>query len=105
MTNKLNTPWTLAWDRDGTEDFGTIYDADGHEIVSSQHSKTCWLPEEGEPIPQLVRQLWLMETAPKLLAMLKIAVATADPAKHRWVKEAWEVIAAATGQPFDAKKA
>lgn len=98
MTNNpLNTPWTLAWDRDGTEDFGTIYDADGNEIVSSQHCKTCWLPEPGQPLPQLVYQLWAMEAAPKLLAMLKIAIATADPV-HKWVAEAREVIEEAEGR-------
>ena len=70
------------------------------------YGNVFWLPEkEGDPIPLAVRQMRLMTAAPKLLAMLKIAVATADPAKHKWVKEAQDAIAEATGQPFDAKEA
>src|SRR5437588_557288 len=97
----LNTPWSLHFDRDGTEDFGIICDADGNDLVASHlpSSKiariadrpfgtgTFWLPESSEDeTPALVYQMKLMATAPKLLAMLKMAVATSDPAKHKWVK-------------------
>ena len=118
MTNNpLNSPWSLHFDRDGTEDYGIICDAEGNDLVASHLPQTnmprwkdrefgegCfWLPEEeGDPVPYLVRVMQLMTAAPKLLAMLKVAIATADPAKHKWVKEAWDVIAEATGQPFNA---
>jgi len=102
----LDTPWELAFDRDGTEDFGMILDANGEKIVSSLFCSYCWLPEcDEDETPVLVYQLKLMAAAPKLLAMLKIAVATADPAKHKWVKEAREAIAEAMGQEFDRKEA
>lgn len=39
----------------------------------------------------------LIAAAPKLLESLKIAIATADPVKHKWAKEAWQTIAEATG--------
>lgn len=120
MTNPqtdIATPWSLHFDRDGTEDYGIICDADGNDLVASHlpQSKVAriadrpfgtgcfWLPEnEGDEMPLLARQMQLMTAAPKLLAMLKVAIATADPAKHKWVKEAREAIAEATGQEHDA---
>jgi hypothetical protein len=115
--NELRTPWSLQFDRDGTEDYGIICDAEGNDLAASHlpGSKVAriadrpfgtgcfWLPEsEGDETPLLVRQMQVMAAAPQLLALLKIAVATSDPARHRWVKEARDAIAAATGQPFDA---
>jgi hypothetical protein len=35
----------------------------------------------------------LIAAAPELLAALKIAIATADPAQHKWIAEARAVIA------------
>jgi hypothetical protein len=109
----LCTPWSLHFDRDGTEDYGIICDAEGNDLVAShlpgtkmprwkdrEFGEGCfWLPdEEGDKMPLLVRQMRVMTTAPQLLAMLKIAIATADPAKHKWVKEAHHAIAEATGE-------
>jgi hypothetical protein len=90
MTDALCTPWSLHFDRDGTEDFGIICDADGNDLVASHipDSKTpprwkarefgdgCfWLPEEeGDPVPRLVRQMRLMTAAPKLLEALRTVV-------------------------------
>jgi|GEM_PF-4569418 len=80
---KLDTPWTLHFDRDGTEDFGIICDTNGKDIAASHlpstrigertfHTGTFWLPESAEEeTPVLVRQLQLMTAAPKLLAALK----------------------------------
>jgi hypothetical protein len=82
MTN-ICTPWTLHFDRDGTEDFGFIVDANGDEIVSSQHSKTCWLPESPDDcleLPTLAYQLRLMTVAPTLLAGCKKALAAMEAA-------------------------
>lgn len=122
MTNRtpLCTPWSLHFDRDGTEDYGIICDADGNDLVASHlpSSKvakiadrpfgtgTFWLPEEqGDEMPTLVYQMKLMTAAPKLLDFLKIAVTTADPKRHKWVKEAQNAIAEATGQKYDQKEA
>lgn len=120
MTNDLGTPWSLHFDRDGTEDYGIICDAEGNDLVASHlpQSKVArladrpfgtgcfWLPEDDDqPMPVLVRQMQLMTAAPKLLEMLKIAVAIADPSRHKWVKEAQAVIAEATGEAYDRKKA
>jgi hypothetical protein len=114
-SSSLCTPWSLHFDRDGTEDYGIIRDADGNQIAAShltsvqdpfEHGGTFWLPEtDGDPMPATVRKLRLMTAAPKLLDLLRIAVATADQNKHRWVKEAFAAIAEATGQEHDAKQA
>ena len=116
MTNQqtdLSTPWSLHFDRDGTEDYGIICDAEGNDIVASHlperqegYGNVFWLPEkESDPVPLAVRQMQVMTAAPKLLHMLKIAVATADPKRDKWVKEARDAIAEATGQDYDQKEA
>lgn len=78
----LCTPWSLHFDRDGTEDFGIICDAEGRDIAAShlpgtriaEHTAdtgTFWLPEEeGQTMPLRVHQLRLMTAAPKLLKAL-----------------------------------
>jgi uncharacterized protein (DUF4415 family) len=122
MTNELNTPWSLHFDRDGTEDYGIICDAEGNDLVASHitGSKTpprwknrefgeggFWLPEkEGDPVPHLVKVMQLMTVAPKLLAACRMVV-------DRWEKgdlagaarACQEAIAGATGQPFHRKEA
>ncbi len=85
-TNPLNAPWSLHFDRDGTEDFGIICDAGMNDLVASHLPQTnmprwkdrefgdgCfWLPEEeGDEVPLLVRQMQAMAAAPRLLAALK----------------------------------
>jgi hypothetical protein len=78
----LNTPWNLHFDRDGTEDFGIICDAEGQNIAASHlpstrigertfETGTFWLPEsEDDDPPVLLRQLQLMTAAPQLLTAL-----------------------------------
>ena len=120
MKQQLGTPWSLHFDRDGTEDYGIICDAEGNDLVASHlpQSKVAriadrpfgtgcfWLPEEeADEMPLLVRQMQLMTAAPRLLDMLKIAVATADPSRHKWVKEAQAAIAEATGEQYVNKEA
>jgi hypothetical protein len=120
QTKTLNTPWSLHFDRDGTEDYGIICDAEGNDLVAShlpctrmqrwrnrEFGEGCfWLPEEeGQEMPLLVRQMQVMTVAPKLLALLKVAVAAADSAQHEWVKEAYEAIAEATGVKYRRKDA
>jgi hypothetical protein len=83
--DELNAPWTLQFDRDGTEDFGIICDAEGKDIVASHlpstriaerthASGTFWLPEDGGEIPPLVRQMQVMMAAPKLLEACRLVV-------------------------------
>jgi hypothetical protein len=80
--NDLSTPWSLHFDRDGTEDFGIICDAEMNDLVASHlpctriaertfGAGTFWLPESGDEVtPQRVRQMRLMTAAPKLLEVL-----------------------------------
>ena len=62
-----NTPWSLHFSLDGTEDIGVILDRDGEELV---RSREFWLPEAGDPIPETLTSLRLMTAAPALLAEL-----------------------------------
>jgi hypothetical protein len=86
-SNELDTPWSLHFDRDGTEDYGIICDAEMNDLVTSHvcgkddlGKGTFWLPEEeGDPIPQLVKQMQVMTAAPKLLAACRLVV-------ERWEK-------------------
>lgn len=82
---ELNTPWSLHFDRDGTEDYGVICDAEGNDLVASHlagtsfgdrtfETGTFWLPEKNDPTPLRVRQMQLMTAAPKLLAALESMV-------------------------------
>ena len=64
----LNAPWNLHFHRDGTEDIGTIYDADGDPLVES---RPFWLPEDNDPTPLTLAALRLMTVAPKLLVAAK----------------------------------
>lgn len=84
--NPLCTPWSLHFDRDGTEDFGIICDAEGNSIAASHlpctrigdrtfQAGTFWLPEKNDPIPVTLRQLRLMTAAPKLLDALRFLLA------------------------------
>jgi hypothetical protein len=82
MNDPLNTPWSLHFDRDGTEDYGIICDADGVDIAASHlpstriadrtfQTGTFWRPEPRDPTPVVLRQLQVMTAAPRLLAALK----------------------------------
>jgi hypothetical protein len=70
--NSFCTPWTLHFDREGTEDVGIICDADGEDLVTSGH---FWLPEGNDPVPPTLAGLWLMTAAPKLLKALDLLLA------------------------------
>lgn len=63
----LNAPWSLHFDRDGTEDIATICDAGGDDLA---RSRDFWLPEAGEPVPPTLAAMRVMTTAPKLLEAL-----------------------------------
>ena len=68
---KLNTPWTLEFDRDGTEDIATICDASGFTLTTS---RPFWLPEGDDPEPATLAAMRVMATAPKLLEALRTVV-------------------------------
>lgn len=65
-------PWTLDFERDGTEDIAVIRDGDGEAIVSS---RPFWLPEGDDPIPPTMAAVRLMTVAPKLLEALHTLLA------------------------------
>lgn len=81
----LGFPWTLHFDRDGTEDYGVICDADMNDLVASHfpgtdrgertfETGTFWLPGKNDPTPRRVRQMRLMTAAPKLLEACRMVV-------------------------------
>jgi hypothetical protein len=63
----LTIPWTLHFDREGTEDVAVICDPHGEDLVKSRH---FWLPEGDDPVPRTLAAMQLMVTAPKLLKTL-----------------------------------
>ena len=78
MTNQqtnLCTPWSIHFERDGTEDFAIICDADGDELA---RSRFFWLPEGDDPIPTTLAAMLLMAAAPKVLEALKAVAEQAD---------------------------
>ncbi len=57
---QLNTPWSLHFDRDGTEDIAIIRDAHGDDLVTSRH---FWLPEGTDPVPPTLAAMQVMAAA------------------------------------------
>jgi hypothetical protein len=78
MTDKLtpttsspfNAPWSLRFERDGTEDVAVICDADGEELLRSRH---FWLPEAADQEPPTLTAMRLIQGAPGLLEALRLA--------------------------------
>jgi hypothetical protein len=105
MTNP-RTPWTLHLDRDGTEDFLIVCDAEGHNLARSEF---FWQPEdENDAVPTPLAAMWLMFKSPKLLDALKALAEHAGhdcPAQARScflieaLEQATAVIADATSRP------
>ncbi len=75
--NNLWTPWSLHFDQDGTEDVAVIFDARGHDLVTSRH---FWLPEGNDPVPPTLAAVRAMHAAPELLAACKLALAFLESA-------------------------
>ena len=98
----LNSPWSLHFDRDGTEDIAVILDADGDELAQS---RPFWLPERDDPIPPTLAAMQLMVAAPRLLnALIECARLLADHDEAAGeegdaYREAIAAIAEATGRP------
>lgn len=66
----INAPWSLHFDRDGTEDVAIICDADGYDLARSGH---FWLPEGDDPIPTTLAAMQVMNAAPDMLEALLLA--------------------------------
>jgi hypothetical protein len=64
LAHDLYSPWSLCFERDGTEDVAVISDADGEELLRSRH---FWLPEADDPMPQTLSSMRLVVAAPALL--------------------------------------
>ena len=64
---QLNTPWSLHFDRDGTEDIAIIRDAQGDDLVTSRH---FWQPEGNDPVPPTLAAMRAIFTTPDLLAFV-----------------------------------
>jgi len=69
--DNLNAPWSLHFDRDGTEDVAVICDANGVDLLCSRH---FWLPERDDSIPPTLAAMRLIVAAPKLLAACRMIV-------------------------------
>ncbi len=67
----LNTPWTLRFERDGTEDVAYILDANEEPLVESRE---FWLPERDDPVPTTLRAVRVMYAAPALLEACRLVV-------------------------------
>jgi len=94
----LRSPWSLHFDRDGTEDIAIICDADGDELACSRH---FWLPEGDDPVPATLAAMQLMAVAPKLLSAaratltaLELILEVDDPASN--TKADWQLDPIAT---------
>ena len=64
----LTTPWSLHFDRDGTEDVAIVCDAELNDLARSRH---FWLPEEHDPIPKTLIAIRMMTAAPDLFEALE----------------------------------
>jgi hypothetical protein len=67
----LNSPWTLEFERDGTEDLAIIRGADGSIIATSSE---FWLPEDRDLTPPTLAGMQLMALAPQLLTAAEAAL-------------------------------
>lgn len=72
LTNNRYTPWSMHFDRNGTEDVAVICDCDGEELA---RSRDFWLPEPSDPIPVTLVAMRLMRSAPKLFDALDYLLA------------------------------
>ena len=62
----LNAPWSLHFDRDGSEDIAVICDSNGHDLATSRH---FWRPEGDDATPPTLAGIRLMAVAPKFLEL------------------------------------
>lgn len=74
MSNIFHLPWSLRFDRNGTDDIADICQGRGTCILAT--SRGFWRPEyKGDKVPGTMASMRLMATAPKLLQALHILLA------------------------------
>lgn len=66
--NKLNAPWSLHFDRNGTDDVAIICDCNGDDLAQS---RDFWLPTGDDPEPGTLIAMRLMKVAPEMFDALK----------------------------------
>jgi hypothetical protein len=71
LGDELGLPWSLGFERDGTEDVAVISDGGGDELV---RSRPFWLPEGNDPLPPTLAVMRLIAAAPALLAACRMIV-------------------------------
>lgn len=90
------TPWTLGYDRDGTEDVAVIRDAAGDAVATSRPFRR---PEADDPDSPTLAAMRLMHAAPALLdALTSLLAATACHARH---SHEYKVAAAVAAEATD----
>ncbi len=97
----FNAPWSLRFERDGTEDFAVLCDADDGELV---RSREFWLPGAGEPEPPTLAAMRLIQAAPVLIAACRMVVARwarGDLAEAARACQSAVELATAGGPPWD----
>jgi hypothetical protein len=67
----LNAPWSLRFERDGTEDVAVISDANGEELL---RSRDLWLQEGDDPVPRTLAAMRLIVAAPALFAGCRMVI-------------------------------
>ena len=70
IEDEVGAPWSLHFDRDGTEDVAVICDSSGDDLLCSRY---FWRPEADEPVPATLAAMWLVNAAPNLLTALLLA--------------------------------
>ena len=70
-TDNLDAPWSLHFDKDGTEDIAVIVDAAGEDLATS---RPFWMPEGDDPVPPPLAAMQVMAAAPRLLAACRMVI-------------------------------
>jgi hypothetical protein len=84
IINRLNAPWSLHFERDGTEDAAILFDGNGEELATN---RPFWLPEGDGPIPSTLSAMRLMEAAPRMVEALRLALTALNTAPRFKVGE------------------
>src|SRR5579862_4641292 len=69
---RLNTPWSLHFHTEGTEDVAVICDSNDYDLATSRY---FWMPRDDENIPPTLAGMWAMASAPELLQSLRETLA------------------------------
>jgi hypothetical protein len=97
----FDAPWSLRFERDGTEDIAVICDGDADELVRSRH---FWLPNADDPEPPTLAAMRLIHAAPALLTACQMVVARwerGDLAEAARASQSAVELATANAPPWD----